>query len=276
MIMAVVIAAYTICNISDKYIVSKQKIHRNEYTFFLSLSSLFFLTFFLPFTNCTMELNMKSIGIIGGAALCKLIEFSTLAAVLKELTPFEVKAWLGICIFLSYFTDIMLGTESFELFKFFMIVVSVLGLFLIVWDNHRSINYKKIALFLALHIVSKYAYGLDIKQAAKIMSTTMTLYLSLIIVTLVMLPKVHPLITYREKKKGIKILCGARFVNVIGNIAENEVIKTSLVQYSFIQPGILILLFIDRLFHREHYEVKNIIGSILCISGIISFSIYHK
>lgn len=275
MMMGVVITAYTLCNISDKYIVSKQNIGRYDYTFFLALSSLFFLTFFLPFTDCTIRLNIDTIGIILGAALCKIIEFITLAAVLTELTAFEVKAWLGICIFLSYFTDIITLSDSFQLIKLIMILLTGVGLILIVWDNQRKINYRGIMIYLILHILSKFSYGLVIKIASKTMSTTLTLYLALIIVIVYILPKVHPIKIYKEKRKGIRILCGTRFVNVLGNIAENEVIKISLVQYSFIQPGILVMLFLERLFHREHFQMKNLIGSILCIIGILGFSIYH-
>ncbi len=273
MMMAAVIGAYTACNISDKYIVSKGNINKNDYTFFLSLSSLIFLTFFLPFTDHKLQFSIYNAGIILGAAASKIVEFRTLAAVLKEMTPFEVKAWLGICIFLSYITDMIMKADSFRLSRLSMILITAMGLILIVWDNQRSINYKKIMFYLVLHILSKYLYGIVIKQAAKTMSTTMTLYCALIIVMILMLVSVHPIRIFKGNKKSISILCGTRLVNVIGNIAENEVIKMSLVQYSLIQPGILVLLFLERMLRKERFPLRNIIGSVLCVLGVLGFSI---
>lgn len=45
-------------------------------------------------------------------AMCKMLEFQMSARVLKQLSAFELKAWLGITLFASYFTDILSGLNS--------------------------------------------------------------------------------------------------------------------------------------------------------------------
>ena len=54
---------------------------------------------------------------------------------------------------------------------------------------------------------------------------------------------------------------------------ENAVISISLANYSFIQPMILVTLFVIGLIRREKRSQLNLIGSIICIVGIVAFQL---
>ena len=53
----------------------------------------------------------KFFAAIALVAVCKMLEFQMSALVLKQLSAFELKAWLGVTLFASYFTDILFGAE---------------------------------------------------------------------------------------------------------------------------------------------------------------------
>lgn len=65
----------------------------------------------------------------------------------------------------------------------------------------------------------------------------------------------------------------ARIPNTLGMLLENSVISISLANYSFIQPMILVTLFAIGLIRREKRSRLNLIGSIICIEGIVAFQL---
>ena len=56
-------------------------------------------------------------------------------------------------------------------------------------------------------------------------------------------------------------------------LLENAIIAISLVNYSFIQPMILITLFFIGLIRRESCSKLNLIGSIICVTGVALFQL---
>ena len=99
-LLILVVVCYTICSLSDKYAVSTAKFNGDE---------------------------LGSFAAIGLLCLSKILEFKLSAIILDEISAFELKAWLGITLFMSYATDIFLG-EKPSIFKFLFIVLTVAGL----------------------------------------------------------------------------------------------------------------------------------------------------
>jgi hypothetical protein len=251
----------------------KEKVNRDEFGFYIALTFAVLLTFYLPFTDCSFEWSIHSLLVVLGTAACKLVELKTLAEVLKELTAFELKAWLGMCVFISYFIDILWGNDSFSIGKILLILVTIVGLLLIVMDRNRKIDYRKIAFTLVLYLASRLLYGVAIRSGSGVISSTLVLYLSLWIVCLFTGFKAHPMRMLREGRRALGIISVTRIINIVGSIAENVVITVSLVQYFLIQPGILVVLFFIKVFSKEEVNRRNLIGSILCILGIVGFTL---
>ena len=90
----------------------------------------------------------------------KLLEFKMSALVLTEMSAFELKAWLGLCLFASYATDIITATDTFSVLKLLAIVVTAIGLFMIARSEREHISYKKIAVPLFFYLLSKSATAL--------------------------------------------------------------------------------------------------------------------
>lgn len=117
----------------------------------------------------------KSFAAIALVAVCKMLEFQMSALVLKQLSAFELKAWLGVTLFASYFTDILFGAEPSAL-KIICIIATAIGLvFIASLSNDGKVNYKQIIILLILYLVSKFAYGLVIKGFTPYVSSTMQL-----------------------------------------------------------------------------------------------------
>lgn len=271
-LMLAVTACYTICSLNDKYAAAKANLSGDEFTFLMCSSMSVFLALSLPFQNLSFSLTWQSFLAISLVAACKMLEFQMSARVLKQLSAFELKAWLGITLFASYFTDILFGSEL-SIIKLICIFATAAGLIFIARSSKGGVNYKQIILSLVLYLVSKYGYGLIIRSFSPYVSSTMQLLPAMVIISLIMLPRVHIRELIKNNRSGVVKVVLARIPNTLGMLLENAVISISLANYSFIQPMILVTLFIIGLIRREKRSRLNLIGSIICIVGIVAFQL---
>ena len=271
-LMLAVTACYTICSLNDKYAAAKANLSGDEFTFLMCSSMSVFLALSLPFQNLSFSLTWQSFLAVLLVVVCKMLEFQMSARVLKQLSAFELKAWLGITLFASYFTDILFGSEL-SIIKLICIFATAAGLVFIARSSNGGVNYKQIILPLVLYLVSKYGYGLIIRSFSPYASSTMQLLPAMVIISLIMLPRVHIRELIKNNRSGVVKVVLARIPNTLGMLLENAVISISLANYSFIQPMILVTLFIIGLIRREKRSRLNLIGSIICIVGIVAFQL---
>lgn len=271
-LMLAVTACYTICSLNDKYAAAKANFSGDEFTFLMCSSMSVFLALSLPFQNLSFSFTWQSFLAVLLVAMCKMLEFQMSARVLKQLSAFELKAWLGITLFASYFTDILFGSEL-NIIKLICIFATAAGLVFIARSSKGGVNYKQIILPLVLYLVSKYGYGLVIRSFSPYASSTMQLLPAMVIISLIMLPRVHIRELIKNNRSGVVKVVLARIPNTLGMLLENAVISISLANYSFIQPIILVTLFVIGLIRREKRSRLNLIGSIICIVGIVAFQL---
>jgi hypothetical protein len=240
--------------------------------------------------------------------LDKLGEFYMAAVSLSVLSAFEVKAWLGLALFLSYASDCLFFGEGVSAAKLACLPIACLGLMLIasgdsadstVDKSEKRRSLIKILPALVLYIISKYAYGLIMRMGEPYLTKNTGLFISMIALTLIMGVVIFPkkrkskgdydsekllkrLYLSRERacdcdydryKKMLGIVFITRLPNIAGLLAENVLIGMSLTLYSFVQPLILVTLFFISVIKRERFTRKNLIGSILCIASIFAFEI---
>ena len=272
MILAVT-ACYTVTSLNDKYASTGAKFSGSEFTFLMCSSMTVFLMFSLPFQKIHFTLTWQSFAAVLLIAVCKLLEFYMSILVLRQLSAFELKAWLGITLFASYITDVIYGAPI-SVLKLICIVITAVGLIFIVRSGEKKeVDYKRIVLPLVLYLGAKYGYGLVIKSFSEYASPTMQLLPALALISLVLLPKAAPWKLIKKELKGAFIVVLARIPNTIGMLIENAVISISLASYSFIQPMILVSLFVIALIRREQYSKLNLIGGVICVCGVILFQI---
>ncbi len=281
-LMLLVVACYTICSLSDKYAVAKLKFDGNTLTFLMAAATSLLMLFYLPFDSRLFVMSWQSFAAILLMAASKLLEFRLAAVVLREMSAFELKAWLGITVFLSYGIDLISGTSLLGLntvWKFAFIALSAAGLFMIARSGGNKIDYKRILLPLVGYLLAKLGYGLIVSfvcsfGGVRYISPTLSLFFALVLLAVVLAPKVHPIKLFREKTKGAVFVSVTKIPNVIGLVCENMVAAESMANYSFIQPMILVALFFIGLIKREECTRLNIIGGIVCIAGIIGFQLF--
>lgn len=272
LLMLLVTACYTFTSLSDKYAIADSKLSGGAFTFLMCASMSVFLAVSLPFQDIYFNFSLQAFAAILLVALCKVMEFQMSALVLRELSAFELKAWLGVTLFASYFTDVYCGA-LLQISKLICIAVTAVGLvFVVRAKSDKKANYRKIILPLILYLASKYGYGLVIKAFTPYASSTMMLLPALVLITVVMLPTVN-FSELREKGSGVRKVVAARIPNTVGILAENAVISVSLANYSFIQPMILLSLFFIRLIRKESCTAQNLIGSILCVLSLLAFQL---
>lgn len=273
-LMLMVVLCYTICSLSDKYAVAKIKFNGNELTFLMAAATALFITFTLPFVDTRVIWGIPAVAAILLLTASKMLEFQMSALILQDMSAFELKAWLGICLFVSYFTDIVMKTQRFSWLRLGFIAVTVIGLVLIAQAGRKKIRYGKIVLPLIVYLIAKYGYGLVIAAAEPYISSTMCLYFALILLALILLPMAHPVRIFREKRNGGLFVVLTKIPNVAGLLGENAVIAVSLANYSFIQPMILVVLFFWGIARKEEeHDLLSVLGGIVCIIGIVGFQI---
>ncbi|MBQ8786321.1 MAG: hypothetical protein IJZ61_01650 [Oscillospiraceae bacterium] len=273
LLMLAVMVCYTITSLSDKYAVAEAKFTGNEFTFLMCSSMSFFLAFTLPFQTLDFTLTWQSFAAIFLIAACKMLEFQMSALVLKQLSAFELKAWLGVTLFVSYITDVMYGADL-RMLKILCIGATVVGLVFIARSGReKKIEYRKIAVPLVLYLSAKYGYGLVIKAFTPYISPTMQLLPALVIIAVIMLFRIKPSAIIKKNKNGALKVILARIPNAAGMLLENAVIAISLANYSFIQPMILVSLFLIGILRKESHSKLNLIGSVICVAGVIMFQI---
>ncbi len=272
-LMLIVTVCYTITSLSDKYAVSGAKFSGNEFTFLMCSSMTVFLTITLPFQEIYFTFSWQSFAAILLIAVCKMLEFQMSALVLVQLTAFELKAWLGVTLFTSYLTDIFYGADL-RVTKLACITATVIGLiFIAISGRERKITYRKILLPLILYLVAKYGYGLVIKGFSPYISSTLQLLPALVLIAIIQFPRTVPAKIISKNPKGALKVILARIPNTIGMLLENVIISISLANYSFIQPLILVSLFLIGFIRKERYSKLNLIGSIICVIGVIMFQL---
>lgn len=271
-LMLAVTACYTICSLNDKYAAAKANLSGDEFTFLMCSSMSVFLAVSLPFQQLSFSFEWQSVLAVLLVVVCKMLEFRMSARVLKQISAFELKAWLGITLFASYFTDILFGSEL-SIIKLICIFATAAGLVFIARSSNGGVNYKQIILPLVLYLFSKYGYGLIIRSFSPYASSTMQLLPAMVIISLIMLPRVHIRELIKNNRSGVVKVVLARIPNTLGMLLENAVISISLANYSFIQPMILVTLFVIGLIRREKRSRLNLIGSIICIVGIVAFQL---
>lgn len=271
-LMLMVVLCYTICSLSDKYAVAKIKFNGNELTFLMAAATALFMTFTLPFVDTRVVWGIPAVVAILLLTASKMLEFQMSALILQDMSAFELKAWLGICLFMSYFTDILMKTQRFSWLRLGFIAVTVIGLVLIAQAGRKKIRYGKIVLPLIVYLIAKYGYGLVIAAAEPYISSTICLYFALILLALILLPMAHPVRIFREKRNGGLFVVLTKIPNVAGLLGENAVIAVSLANYSFIQPMILVVLFFWGIARKEEeHDLLSVLGGIVCIIGIVGF-----
>lgn len=272
--MIVVVACYTVCSLSDKYAVSKVGLDGNTLTWLMAAATSVFMLAYLPFDSRLFTPTVWAFAAIIILAVLKYLEFALAAVILKEMTAFELKAWLGLTVFASYITDLLTGTESLgavTVVKFGCIALTAGGLFAIARSGGGKINYVKIALPLVGYLAQRYAYGLTVTLTQDYISPSYALFFALVILSFALLPAVHPIKLFREKTKGAIIVALTKIPNVVGLVLENEIAVQSMANFAFIQPMILVVLFFIGIFRREESSKAGIIGGIICIAGILGF-----
>lgn len=274
-LMLAVVGLYTICSLNDKYAVSKAKYNGSQLTFLMAAGTVPFLLLTLPFSDCTLTLNWLAPVFVLLIALSKYLEFDMSAKILEQMSAFELKAWLGILLFVSYFTDMILDSEALSIPKLLFIALTVTGLVLIAVSGRGHVDYKKIALPLVLYLGARFLYGIVVKFAEGIISTTLMLLFALIILAVVTAPAAKPLTIAAnspEGRKGVIIVLLCKLPNALGLLGENAVTAESLTNAAFISPMMLITIFIAGLFEKSTRPTGlNLVGSVVCIAGILGF-----
>ena len=189
--MLAVTVCYTITSLSDKYAVSEAKFTSDEFTFLMCSSMSVFLAFSLPFQKISFAFTWQSFLAIILVAACKMLEFQMSAVVLKQLTAFELKAWLGITLFASYLSDVIFGAEL-KIISIACIMVTTVGLVCIARSGREGkVDYKSIIIPLALYLLSKFGYGIVIKAFSPYASSIMQLLPAMIIVAFIAFKKIN-------------------------------------------------------------------------------------
>ena len=275
-VMLSVVACYTLCAFNDKYAVSKARLTGAELSFIMSAGTIFFLLILMPFMKAEVHITPMALLPVALITLCKYVEFSVLPKILFCMTPFELKGWVGLTLFMSYFTDVVFYGTAPSLFGIMFILVTLAGLALVARADRSEINYREIWMFLVLYLLAKFGYGLTMRTTKDILPNNITLILALTVLMFISFARIKTkdMISRPEGMKGVLIVAAAKLPNALGMLGENYTASRSLANYSFIQPLILISLFIAALTDKKRsLPLMSKIGGVVIACGVVGFQL---
>lgn len=256
------VVCYTISSLGDKYIAGKLKCRPEEFSFLVSAATAVWILPVIIFSGWRFIISAENIFGLVIIIFLKLLEFYSSAILLKTVSAYELKAWLGINIILSYGCNVIQGKSSIN---FWIIVCSCLLLGGIVLIN------RKITWWFAAFILSKFFYGLQMGRMTGENASTSILFLAMLAISIIYLPKVK--LKDFAKKEGIGLAVMTRLPNAAGLITEAMAATQNIFLYAMVQPMQLLILFVVSLVNREAMGKIKFAGSVICIGSIFWITI---
>ena len=193
------------------------------------------------------------------------MEFYTSAILLKTVSAYELKAWLGINIVSSYVCNVFRKIYQFDFRILIFSVMLVVGIALIVRGQKQAAVGRMILLGI-LYITAKFCYGMMLGMMSGGCKPTSVLFIVMILTAFAQLPRIniHAIVT----KKGAGIAAATRIPNAAGLICEAVVAAENVFLYAMVQPIQLAILFIVSLVKKEPMSRKKLAGSVICLVSV--------
>jgi len=226
----------------------------------------------IPFTGWRVKLNFIMLGQIVLLTGTKIGEFYSSAILLKSVSAYELKAWLGINIVLSYMCNWIQGKCAG---KFMVIVWSLFlfaGIVMIVWENKNEKSVWKYISLCGIFILSKFLYGFIMGFAAKENEKTSILLIIMLVIAVLYFPGIH--LKELLQKEGIGKAVATRLPNAGGLLFEAMAATENIFLYSMIQPVQLLVLYINSILQKEKLGKVKVLGSLLCIFSIFLITVW--
>lgn len=260
------VCSYTISSLGDKYISSRMKCKPSEFAFIVSSATTFWLGLLLPFKGWQFEFTPISLGLLALMVVWKMMEFYSSALLLKIVSAYELKAWLGINIIISYVIDIINGSSQLNFIAIFFSGMLLIGITMIIYEQKQQLAMRKLVFLSLIFITSKFMYGFQMNMLSKQCSSLSTIFLVMLIIALIQFTKIN-----KKKmihKKGMPMATLSRVPNAIGLLTEAITALQSVFLYAMIQPMQLTILFVYSIARKEKMGKIKLIGSILSIISV--------
>ncbi len=267
------VGCYSISSLGDKFISAKMKCKPSEFTFIVSICTALWMGIMQLFTGWSFTFTKATLILLICLILWKLGEFYTSALLLQSTSAYELKAWLGINISMSYIINVLHNTYAFNPIVILFTATLLMGIYLIE-SSQEALMKNKLALKLLLFvgfIISKFMYGLQIGILSKSCSPSSILFIIMISIAFIQLPK----ISFKKiiKKDGKFIAAATRLPNAAGLLTEAMAALENIFIYALIQPMQLAILFIVSLIKKEDMNKKKIAGTFICLISIAAIAI---
>lgn len=271
------VACYTISSLGDKYISAKLKSTPPEFAFIVAFSTMIWIGAAIPFMGWGFLFNARNILLLLALTVWKLLEFYTSAALLKAVSAYELKAWLGINIVCSYYYNVFHGIDKLHVWIPLFTVMLLAGIIMITGEQGKTEKSEKnpagqkMSLLFLLFIASKFLYGMTLGQMTQGCKATSVLFLVMFLTAFLQLPKIQ--IKEVAQRKGMLPAFLTRIPNAAGLILEAFAAMENLFFYAMIQPMQLAILFLVSLVKKEPMGRKKLMGSLLCISAVCMITV---
>ena len=262
-------ACYTVSSIEDKRITSKLKCTPAEFAFIVSSATMAWLLLAIPFLGWGFSISIKNGLVLLALAAAKMTEFYTSSVLLKTVSAYELKAWLGINIVCSYFYNAVGGVYAWNRWIILFSALLCIGIVMIVFGQHLPDRKRRgsrwaLCLLCLLFIGSKFLYGLLFGLMSG--SETTSVFFVMLLTALIQLPKVH--IRDLAGRKGMAGAVVSRIPNAAGLVLEALTAAQNVFLYAMIQPVQLAVLFLFSIAKKEPMGKRKLVGSILCLLSV--------
>jgi len=266
----------TIGTYLDKKIIDKG-ITKNNYFYYMCLTMIPFsivsIIIEVMTNNFKFSFNIITMILLIFAMILRYIKQKSFVGSYRELEPYEYETYMSVILIICFVIDLIIGVQHFTIFKLISIVSIVLGIFLI---YNMKINTKGIKKDLIIKIVSDVILGYIVFNILKDLSNGIYILLVNLILTIIFTPIHKPYKKENNQSNLLGLIMLQQTFGFVYTYINNYLSSKSVTLSSFVSPISLVFITIVAFFINKNKKptVKNIIGIILAIIGIVLLNIF--
>lgn len=267
----------TIGTYIDKKIIDNG-ISRKNYFYYMCLTMIPFslISLFLEIktNNFKFIINYVVIILLILAAFLRYIKQKSFVGCYRKLEPYEFKTYMTVTLVICFFIDVILGIQSFTIFKLLSIFFIIIGVIL---TYNVKVNIKNIQKDLVIRIISDVTMGYIIYNVLKYWSNGIFILLLNLLLTIIFTPIYKP---YKKENNITPAMFGLILLQQTFGFTytyiNNYLSSNSVTLSTFVSPISLIFITITAFLLKRDKKpnVKNIIGIVLAGIGICLIKLF--
>lgn len=261
----------TIGTYIDKRIIEKG-ISKKDYFYYMCVTMIPFalisLLVELKTQTFKFELNWIFVLLLVIAGAIRYIKQKSFVGCYRKLEPYELKTYMTITLIICFFIDLIIGVQTFNIWKLISIVLIIFGVIL---ACEVKISIKKVNKDLIIRIITDVIMGYITYMALKYCSNSIFILLLNLMLVIFFTPIYKPYKNNEVTKKTFSLILLQQTFGFSYTYINNYLSSQSVTLSKFVLPISLVLIVISAFILKRDKKpnFRNIFGIIVVALGIL-------